>query len=122
MSNNKVTNYSNFSKSNYKVLKIVTIILSILILICLILLIVGFINKFSELSKKNITSQNDKLQELKLFYPKESELISVEFNEVNNLMLWYKKSNVNFVIIIDLKSKKITKKISFKKSNLWKLE
>ena len=122
MSNNKLTNYSIFSKSNHKILKFIIIILSTLILICLILLVVGFINKFDKLSKKNVANQNYKYQELRLYYPKGSELYSVKLNDLNNLMLWYKKSSENFVIIIDLKSKKIINKLSFKKSDVWGLE
>ena len=96
--------------------------MSTLILICLILLVVGFINKFDKLSKKNVANQNYKYQELRLYYPKGSELYSVKLNDLNNLMLWYKKSNENFVIIIDLKSKEIINKLSFKKSDVWGLE
>ena len=122
MSNNKLTNYNIFSKSNYKTLKVIIIILSTLILICLILLVVGFINKFNKLSKTNAANQDYKYEELRLSYPKGSDLYSVKLNDMNNLMLWYKKTNENFVIIIDLKDKKIINKLSFKKSDLWKLE
>ena len=122
MSNNKITNYSNFGKPNYKILKFITIILSILILICLILLVIGFIDKFDKITKKEDLLPNLKLQEYEIFYPNGSELISFKFNQQSYLMLWYKYLNDDYIITVNLKNKKIIRKITLKKSDSWKIK
>ena len=122
MSDNKITDYTSVSKSNHKILKIITIILSILIVICLFFLIIGFINKFGELEKKEKTINKNIKSEYSLYYPKDSQIISVSFTSDNQLLLRYQMNGENKLILIDLLKEKILTKINFNKSNEWKIE
>ena len=122
MSDNKITDYTSVSKSNHKILKFITIILSILIVICLFFLIIGFVNKFGELEKKEkIISKNIK-SEYSLYYPKDSQIISVTYTGDNKLLLRYQMDGENKLILINLLNEKIVTKINFKKSKEWKIE
>ena len=122
MSDNKITDYTSVSKSNHKILKFITIILSILIVICLFFLIIGFINKFVDLDKKEkIISKNIK-SEYSLYYPKDSQIISVSYADDNQLLLRYQINGENKLILVDLLKKKILTKINFNKSKEWKIE
>ena len=122
MSDNKITDYKSVSKSNHKILKFITIILSILIIICLFFLIIGFINKFGELEKKEKTISKNIKSEYSLYYPKESQIISVNYNGNNQLLLRYQMDGENKLILIDLLKEKILTKINFNKSKEWKIE
>ena len=122
MSDNKLTDYTSVSKSNHKILKFITIILSILIVICLFFLIIGFINKFGELEKKEKTISKNIKNEYSLYYPKESQIISVNYNGDNQLLLRYQMNGENKLILIDLLKEKIITKINFNKSKEWKIE
>ena len=122
MSENKITDYPSVSKSNHKILKFITIILSILIVICLFFLIIGFINKFGKL-EKNEKIHNEKIKkQYSLFYPKESQIISINYVENNKLLLRYQLNGENKLILFDLMNEKILTKINFKKSKEWKIE
>ena len=122
MSDNKITDYTSVSKSNHKVLKFITIILSILIIICVFFLIMGFINKFGKL-EKNEKINNEKIKkQYSLFYPKESQIISVDLVGNNEVLVRYQLDGENQLIIIDLMNEKILTKINFKKSKEWKIE
>ena len=122
MSDNKITDYTSVSKSNHKILKIITIILSILIVICVFFLIIGFINKFGELEKKEkVISKNIKSQ-YSLYYPKDSQIISVNYAGDNKLLLRYQMDGENNLILVDLLKEKILTKINFIKSKEWKIE
>ena len=117
MSDHKITDFKSVSKSNYKVLKFVTIILSILIILCVFFLIIGFINKFEKLEK------NEKIKnQYSIYYPKESQIISVNYVGNNQLLLRYQLDGKNELILIDLINEKILTKINFKKSKEWKIE
>ena len=122
MSDNKITDYTSTSKSNHKILKFITIILSILIVICLFFLIIGFINKFGELDKKEKTISKNIKSEFSLYYPKDSQIISVSYAGDNQLLLRYQIDGENKLIIIDLLKNKILTKINFNKSKEWKIE
>ena len=122
MSDNKITDYTSVSKSNHKILKFITIILSILIVICLILLIIGFINKFEELEKKEKSISKNIKSEYSLYYPKDSQIISVNYAGDNKLLLRYQMDGENKLILIDLLKEKIVTKINFNKSKEWKIE
>ena len=122
MSENKITDYSSVSKSNHKILKFITIILSILILICLFFLIIGFINKFGELDKKEKTISKNIKSEYSLYYPKDSQIISVNYTSDNQLLLRYQMDGENKLILVDLLKEKILTKINFNKSKEWKIE
>ena len=122
MSDNKITDYTSVSKSNHKILKFITIILSILIVICLFFLIIGFINKFGELEKKEKTISKNIKSEYSLYYPKDSQIISVNYTGDNKLLLRYQMDGENKLILIDLLNEKIITKINFKKSKEWKIE
>ena len=122
MSNNKITDYTSVSKSNHKILKFITIILSILIVICLFFLIIGFINKFGELDKKEKTISKNIKSEYSLYYPKDSQIISVSYSGDNQLLLRYQKDGENKLILVDLLKEKILTKINFNKSKEWKIE
>merc|ERR1712078_512740 len=99
---------TSVSKSNHKILKFITIILSILI-------IIGFINKFGKL-EKNEKIHNEKIKkQYSLFYPKESQIISVNYVGKNNLLLRYQLDGENKLILIDLINEKILTKINLKK-------
>ena len=122
MSDHKITDYTSINKSNHKVLKLITIILSILIIICIFFLIIGFINKFGKLEKnKKIGNEKIKAQ-YSLFYPKESQIISVNYASNNQLLLRYQLGGENKLILIDLMNEKILTKINLKKSKEWKIE
>tara|TARA_B100000963_G_scaffold168446_1_gene146363 strand:+ start:81 stop:449 length:369 start_codon:yes stop_codon:yes gene_type:complete len=122
MSDHKITDYTSVSKSNHKVLKFITIILSILIIICVFFLIIGFINKFGKL-EKNEKINNEKIKkQYSLFYPKESQIISVDLVGNNEVLVRYQLDGENQLIIIDLMNEKILTKINFKKSKEWKIE
>ena len=122
MSNNKITDYKSVSKSNHKLLKFITIILSILIVICIIFLIIGFINKIGKLEKKEIVYNQEIKKQYSLFYPKESQIISINYIGNNQLLLRYQLDGENKLILIDLINEKILTKINFKKSQEWKIE
>tara|TARA_Y100000589_G_C27098023_1_gene606810 strand:- start:373 stop:741 length:369 start_codon:yes stop_codon:yes gene_type:complete len=122
MTDNKITDYKSVSKSNHKILKIITIILSILILICIFFLIIGFINKFDKLKRTEKIDNEQINQEYSLFYPKEGQIISVDYNRDNKILLRYQLDGENKLILIDLIKKKIMTKINFKKSKDWKIE
>ena len=122
MSDNKITDYNSVSKSNHKILKFITIILSILIVICLFFLIIGFINKFGELDKKEKTISKNIKSEYSLYYPKDSQIISVSYAGDNQLLLRYQTDGENKLILVDLLKEKILTKINFNKSKEWKIE
>jgi len=122
MSDNKITDYKSVSKSNHKILKFITIILSILIIICLFFLIIGFINKFGELEKKEKTISKNIKNKYSLYYPQESQIISVNYAGENQLLLRYQMDGENQLILIDLLNEKIITQINFKKSKEWKVE
>ena len=122
MSDNKITDYTSVSKSNHKILKFITIILSVLIVICVFFLIIGFINKFGKLDKKEIIYNEKIKKQYSLFYPEESQIISVSYTGNNQLLLRYQLNGENELILIDLKDEKILTKINFKKSKEWKIE
>ena len=122
MSDNKITDYTSVSKSNHKILKFITIILSILIVICLFFLIIGFINKFGELDKKEKTISKNIKSEYSLYYPKDSQIISVSYAGDNQILLRYQINGENKLILVDLLKEKILTKINFNKSKEWKIE
>ncbi len=122
MSDNKITDYTSASKSNHKILKFITIILSILIVICLFFLIIGFINKFGELDKKEKTISKNIKSEYSLYYPKDSQIISVSYAGDNQILLRYQINGENKLILVDLLKEKILTKINFNKSKEWKIE
>ena len=122
MSDNKITDYTSVSKSNHKVLKFITIILSILIVICIFFLIIGFINKFEELEKKEKSISKNIKSEYSLYYPKDSQIISVNYTSDNQLLLRYQMDGENKLILVDLLKEKILTKINFNKSKEWKIE
>ena len=122
MSDNKITDYKSVSKSNHKILKFITIILSILIIICLFFLIIGFINKFGELEKKEKTYNKNIKNKYSLYYPEESQIISVNHAGENQLLLRYQMDGENKLILIDILNEKIITQINFKKSKEWKVE
>ena len=122
MSDNKITDYTSGSKSNHKFLKFITIILSILIIICVIFLIIGFINKMGKLEQKEKIYNQEIKKQYSLFYPKESQIISVNFIGNNQLLLRYQLDGENILILIDLINEKILTKINFIKSKEWKIE
>ena len=122
MSNNKITDYTSVSKSNHKILKFITIILSILIVICLFFLIIGFINKFGELEKKEKSISKNIKSEYSLYYPKDSQIISVNYTGDNQLLLRVQMDGENKLILVDLLKEKILTKINFNKSQEWKIE
>ena len=122
MTDNKISNSLNINKSNYKILKLITIVLSILIVVCIVFLIFGFVDKLEKLSK----SKDDKKQALEkqytLFYPNESQIISVDSYGNENILIRFQQNGKNKLIIVDLKSKKILTNIHLKKSNEWKIQ
>lgn len=125
MTDNKISNYANINKSNHKILKFITLILSILIIICIIFLIIGFINKFEKISenKKNKENIQSIIQsDFTLFYPSESQIISVNYTGDNKVLLRYQLKGKNRLILIDLQNKKIITKINFKKAKIWEIE
>ena len=122
MSDNKITDYTSVSKPNHKILKFITIILSILIVICVIFLIIGFINKFGEIKKKENTLSKDIKDQYSLYYPKGSQIISVNYSVDNQLLLRYQIDGENKLILIDILNEKIITKINFNKSKEWKIE
>ena len=122
MSDNKITDYTSTSKSNHKILKFITIILSILIVICIFFLIIGFINKFEELEKKEKTISKKIKSQYFLYYPKNSQIISVNYAADNKVLLRYQMDGENKLILIDLLKEKILTKINFNKSKEWKIE
>jgi len=122
MSDHKITDYTSVSKSNHKILKFITIILSILIIICVFFLIVGFINKFGELEKNENTYSKNIKNQYSLYYPKESQIISINYVANNQLLLRYQLEGENKLILIDLLNKKIITQINFNKSKEWKIE
>ena len=122
MSDHKITDYKSVSKSNHKVLKFITIILSILIIICVFFLIIGFINKFGKLEKNEKIYDKKIKKQYSLFYPNESQIISVNYFGKNKLLLRYQLDGENELILIDLMNEKILTKIKFKKSKEWKVE
>ena len=82
----------------------------------------GFINKFGKL-EKNEKINNEKIKkQYSLFYPKESQIISVDLVGNNEVLVRYQLDGENQLIIIDLMNEKILTKINFKKSKEWKIE
>ena len=122
MSDNKITDYTSVSKSNHKILKFITIILSILIIVCVFFLIIGFVDKFGELEKKEKTYSKNIKSKYSLYYPKESQIISVNYAGDNQLLLRYQMDGENKLILVDLLKEKILTKINFYKSKEWKIE
>jgi len=122
MSDNKITDYTSVSKSNHKILKFITIILSILIILCVFFLIIGFINKFGKLDKKEKNYSKNIKNKYSLYYPEESQIISVNYVENNQLLLRYQLDGENNLILIDLLNEKIITQINFNKSKEWKIE
>ena len=122
MSDNKITDYTSVSKSNHKILKFITIILSILIVVCVFFLIIGFIDKFGELENKEKTYSKNIKSKYSLYYPKESQIISVNYAGDNQLLLRYHMDGENKLILIDLLKEKIITNINFNKSKEWKIE
>ena len=122
MSDNKITDYTSVSKSNHKILKFITIILSILIVICVFFLIIGFIKKFEKFDKKEKTYSENIKNQYSLYYPKKSQIISVNYVGNNQLLLRYQMDGENKLILIDLMNEKIITKINLKKSKGWKIE
>ena len=122
MSDNKITDFTSVSKSNHKILKFITIILSILIIVCVFFLVIGFINKFGKLEQKENTYNEKIKNEYSLFYPKESQIISVNYIGNNGLLIRYQMDGENKLILIDLLNEKILTKINFTKSKEWKIE
>merc|ERR1711991_1312511 len=122
MSENKITDYTSVSKSNHKILKFIAITLLVLIVICLFFLIIGFINKFGELEKKEKAISKNIKNEYSLYYPKDSQIISVNYTDDNQLLLRYQIDGENKLILIDLLKEKILTKINFNKSKEWKIE
>ena len=122
MSDNKITDYTSVSKSNHKILKFITIILSILIIICVFFLIVGFINKFGKLEENEKIDYEKIKKQYSIFYPKESQIISVNYVGENQLLLRYQLDGENNLILIDLLNEKIITQINFNKSKEWKIE
>ena len=122
MPDNKITDYASVSKSNHKILKFITIILSILIIICLFFLIIGFINKFGKLENKEKNYSKTIKNKYSLYYPKESQIISVNYVGNNQLLLRYQLDGENNLILIDLLNEKIITQINFNNSKEWKIE
>ena len=85
-------------------------------------MIIGFISKFDKLKQKEekIDVQID--QKYSIFYPKESQIISVNNNGDSQILLRYQLDGENKLILIDLIKKKIITKIDLKKSKAWKIE
>ncbi len=122
MSDNKITDYRDASKPNHKILKFITITLSILIVICIFFLIVGFINKFGKLEKKEKTYSKNIKNQYSIYYPKESQIISVSYVGNNQLLLRYQLDGENKLVLIDIINEKILTNINLKKSEEWKIE
>ena len=96
--------------------------MSILIIVCVFFLVIGFINKFGKLEQKENTYNEKIKNEYSLLYPKESQIISVNYIGNNELLLRYQMDGENKLILIDLLNEKILTKINFKKSKEWKIE
>ncbi len=124
-----VSNSGNFDKPNLKFLKFITIFLAILILICVVLLVFGFFKSYNKLSskkeisneKKEITSSIQIIDEIEIFQPKNSQLISSSLGGGNKLLLRYQSEGNNVIIIIDIDRKVILKKIFLKNGKEWKI-
>ena len=93
-----------------------------MIILCVIFLIIGFINKFGKLEKNEKINSEKIKNQYSLFYPKESQIISVNYVGNNKLLLRYQLAGENELILIDLMNEKILTKIIFKKSKEWKIE
>ena len=87
-----------------------------------IFLIIGFVNKFGELDKKEKTISKNIKNEYSLYYPNDSQIISVNYTGDNKLLLRYQMDGKNKLILIDLLKEKIVTKINFNKSKEWKIE
>ncbi len=96
--------------------------MSILIVICVFFLIIGFINKFGKLEKKEKTYSKNVKNQYSLYYPKESQIISVNYAGDSKLLLRYQMDGENKLILIDLLNEKIITQINFNKSEEWKIE
>ena len=88
----------------------------------MIFLIIGFINKFEKLNQTRKNDSQKISQEYSLYYPKESQIISINYAGDNQLLLRYQMDGENKLILIDLMKEKIITKINFKKSKEWKIE
>ena len=120
-----------FNKTNLKILKIISIILAILILICLVLLVVGFIKKFTDISEHQEQEKLEKITTIKnnfekmnyiIYQPKNSQLISSSIGSDGKLLLRYQFEGKNFLLVINLISNLIEKKIEFISGDDWMLE
>ena len=85
-------------------------------------LIIGFVDKFGELEKKEKTYSKNIKSKYSLYYPEESQIISVNYAGDNQLLLRYQMDGENKLILIDLLKEKIITKINFNKSKEWKIE
>ena len=85
-------------------------------------LIIGFVDKFGALEKKEKTYSKNIKSKYSLYYPKESQIISVNYAGDNQLLLRYQMDGENKLILIDLLNEKIITQINFNKSNEWKIE
>ena len=85
-------------------------------------LVIGFINKFEQLEHKEKAYNKKIKNEYSLFYPKESQIISINYVGNNELLLRYQMDGENKLILVDLLNEKILTKINFKKSKEWKIE
>ena len=72
--------------------------------------------------KKEKTYGKNIKSEYSLYYPKESQIISVNYAGDNQLLLRYQMDGENKLILIDLLKEKIITKINFNKSKEWKIE
>ncbi len=120
---NLSNNNNNFDKSNIKFLKIISIILALLILICLILFVLGVFKNFKKLSSnkdKNVPVLE--FNEFKLFYPSKAQFINATLGNEDNLLLRYQLNGENVLLIINLRHKKIVKKISLLPDKEWKVK
>ena len=117
-----VSNSTNFDKPNFKFLKFITIILAILILICLFLLVFGFIKNYNKISSKtNVINKVQMMDEMEIFQPENSQLISSSLGEDGKLLLRYQAEGNNVIIIIDTSRKIILKKIFLRNGKGWKI-
>ena len=85
-------------------------------------MIIGFINKFEKLGE-NEKIHNEKIKkQYFISYPKQSQIISVNYVGNNQLLLRYQLDGENELILIDLINKEVLTKINFKKSKEWNID